>query len=249
MTAPFPTPAVTPDIRAALTPGGVLRAGINLSNGLLVSGRTDNGEPDGVSPDMARAIAAALGVPCILVPYKTPGEVADAASRNEWDIGLIGAEPQRAATIAFTPAYAEIEACFAVRNNSPAHSMADLDRAGTRLATTARAAFTLWLERNIHHATLIPAESLDAARQIFVEGGADALASLKSKLVDEPLPDARVILPGFMTVQQAIGCARTHDPAVVAWLTACVHAACTSGFVAERIRLRGVRGLDAARPA
>lgn len=50
-------------VRAQLAPTGVLRAGINLSNFLLVTGRSDSDDPDQVAPDMAREIAAALGVP------------------------------------------------------------------------------------------------------------------------------------------------------------------------------------------
>jgi polar amino acid transport system substrate-binding protein len=42
--------------------------------------------------------------------FKSPGELADEIDKDVWDIGLIGAEPQRAETIAFTSAYAEIEA-------------------------------------------------------------------------------------------------------------------------------------------
>ena len=42
-------------VKAQLAPTGVLRAGINLSNFLLVTGRMPNGDPDGVSPDIARA--------------------------------------------------------------------------------------------------------------------------------------------------------------------------------------------------
>ena len=38
-------------VRAELAPTGVLRAGINLSNFLLVTGRTEKGEPVGVAPD------------------------------------------------------------------------------------------------------------------------------------------------------------------------------------------------------
>ncbi len=65
-----------------------------MGNILLVTGRTPNGEPDGVAPDMARAIAERLGVPVRLVPFNTPGELGDAVDLDEWDIGLIGAEPQ-----------------------------------------------------------------------------------------------------------------------------------------------------------
>jgi len=42
---------------AELAPHGVLRAAINMSNFLLVTGRSPSGDPDGVSPDMAKAIA------------------------------------------------------------------------------------------------------------------------------------------------------------------------------------------------
>src|SRR5216683_8065593 len=100
--------------KTELCPTGVLRAGINLSNFLLVTGRSASGDPAGVAPDMAAAIAKALGVPVKYVPFKTPGELGDQAGKNVWDIGLIGAEPQRAEKIAFSAAYVEIEATYMV---------------------------------------------------------------------------------------------------------------------------------------
>ena len=62
-----------------LAPTGVLRAGINMSNFLLVSSKDAAGGPVGVAPDMAREIATRLGVPVKYVTYKAPGELADAA--------------------------------------------------------------------------------------------------------------------------------------------------------------------------
>src|SRR6185312_16275956 len=105
-------PHMSEAVKVELAPTGVLRAGINLSNFLLVTGKSAAGDPEGVAPDMAREIAARLGVPVKYVPYKTPGELADMAGKDAWDIGLIGAEPQRAETIAFTAAYVEIEATY-----------------------------------------------------------------------------------------------------------------------------------------
>ena len=110
---------MSPDVKSELAPTGVLRAGINLSNFLLVTGKSAAGDPEGVAPDMAREIAARLGVPVKYVPYKTPGELADMAGTGAWDIGLIGAEPQRAEKIAFTAAYVEIEATYLVPAGSP----------------------------------------------------------------------------------------------------------------------------------
>lgn len=62
-----------------LAPTGVLRAALNMGNFLLVTGRSATGGPEGVAPDMAREIAARLGVPIRYVPFARPGELADAA--------------------------------------------------------------------------------------------------------------------------------------------------------------------------
>jgi ABC-type amino acid transport substrate-binding protein len=90
------------DIVAELAATGVLRAGINMGNGLLVTGMSAAGDPQGVAPDMAAEIARRLGVPVAYVKFERPSQLADAAGTNAWDIGLIGAEPARAEKIAFT---------------------------------------------------------------------------------------------------------------------------------------------------
>ena len=91
-------------ITANLAPHGKLRAAINMSNFLLVSGRTSSGQPDGLSPDVAYELARRLGVPCELVPFEGPGLVADAAGKDIWDIGNIAEETERAESIGFQSA-------------------------------------------------------------------------------------------------------------------------------------------------
>lgn len=59
-------------IRAELAPTGTLRAAINTGNFLLVTGRTPEGDPTGVSPDVAAEIARRLGVALNLVTYPDP---------------------------------------------------------------------------------------------------------------------------------------------------------------------------------
>ena len=49
-------------ITTSLAPHGVMRAAINMSNFLLVSGQTESGQPDGLSPDVANELARRLGV-------------------------------------------------------------------------------------------------------------------------------------------------------------------------------------------
>ncbi len=176
---------MTATILAQLAPTGVLRAGINMSNFLLVNSRADDGSPRGVSPSMAAAVAARLGVPVRYVPFPKPGELADAVGTGAWDIGLIGAEPQRAEKIAFTAAYAEIEATYLVPPGSPITSLDQVDRPGIRIAVTARSAYDLWLARNIHHATLVRADSLDGAWTLFREQGLEACAGLLPRLLTD----------------------------------------------------------------
>jgi polar amino acid transport system substrate-binding protein len=238
---------MTSDILAQLAPHGVLRAAINLGNFLLVTGRDEHGSPVGVAPDMARLVADRLGVPVRYVPYPRPGALADAVQSESWDIGLIGAEPQRAETIAFTAAYAEIEATFLVPPDSKITKVADVDRAGARIASTARAAYDLWLERNIRQAELRHAESIDGAFALFVGDNLDALAGLRPRLLADAaaLPGARILDGGFMSVQQAIGTARANA-AGAAFLRDVVEDAKATGHVAALIARHGVQGLSVA---
>jgi polar amino acid transport system substrate-binding protein len=243
------TVPMTPEIKAQLAPHGMLRAAINMSNFLLVTGRSANGDPEGVSPSMARAIADAVGVPVKYLPFPKPGELADDAGKDVWDIGLIGAEPARAEKIAFTAAYAEIEATYLVPAGSPLKSIGDVDKPGVRIAVTARSAYDLWLERNIKHATLIRSNSLDSAMDQFVAEKYEALAGLRPRLLTDvkKLPGA-VILPGqFTAVQQAVGTAKANA-AGAAWLRSFVEEAKASGLVAKFIEQHKVNGLSVAPP-
>ena len=234
-------------VKTELAPGGVLRAGLNLSNFLLVSGKTAAGGPAGVAPDMAAEIARRLGVAVEYVPYKTPGELADAAETGAWDIGLIGAEPQRAEKIAFSPAYVEIEATYLVPAGSPIQSLADVDEAGVRISVTGRSAYGLWLDRHIQHATLVKTGTLDSAYDRFVSDKLEVLAGLRPRLLSdvEKLTGARILDGKFTAVQQAIGTGR-KNAAAAAFLRDFVEEAKASGFVQGLIDKHKVRGLSVA---
>lgn len=239
----MPAPAPSTEVIAELAPTGVLRAGINMSNFLLVTGKSPSGDPDGVSPDMARDIARRLGVEVKYVPFRTPGELADAAGTDAWDIGLIGAEPKRAEKIAFTAAYCEIEATYLVPAGSSIRSIEEVDRPGVTISVSARSAYDLWLERNIRNAELRRVPGIDASYDQFVNDELDALAGLKPRLLSdvERLPGARILEGKFTAVQQAVG-TRKENSAAAAWLAQLVEEAKSSGFVAGLIERHGVEG-------
>jgi polar amino acid transport system substrate-binding protein len=237
-------------VRAQLAPTGVLRAGINLSNFLLVTGRSENSEPTGVAPDMAREIATALGVPVKYVTFKSPGELGDQVGKDVWDIGLIGAEPQRAEKIQFTAAYVEIEATYMVPEGSPIKSIADVDRKGVRIAVSARSAYDLWLVNNIRNATLVQVSGLDAAYEKFMSDKLEVLAGLRPGLLKdvEKAPGLKILDGKFTAVQQAVGTAKANVEAA-AFLADFVEKAKKSGIVQGFIDRHKVKGLSVAPPA
>lgn len=234
-------------IQSELAPTGVLRAGINMGNFLLVTGKTAAGDPQGVAPDMAAEIAKRLGVPVSYVKYERPSQLADAAGTGAWDIGLIGAEPQRAEKITFTPAYCEIEATYLVPAGSPLANVADVDRPGVRITTRRGAAYCLWLERNIKQATLILSDSADGPFNQFNAEKLEAYASLKPQLLSDAakLPGSKILPGNFMTVQQAVGTAKANS-AGAAFLRDFVAEAKSSGLVARLIEKHQVKGLSVA---
>lgn len=236
-------------IRNELAPTGILRVGINLGNFLLVTGRTPEGEPDGVSPDLGRAIAERLDLPVKYVLFDTPGEVADAATEDAWDIANIGAEPERAKSIAFTTAYVEIESTYLVPAGSAIQSVDEVDAQGNRIAVYGRAAYGLWLSDNIKHAELVKTEGMDASFDLFVEQGLDALAGLRPRLVKdvEKLPGARVLDGQFSAVQQAVG-TRPNCKNAAKFLQEFVDKAKSSGLVASLIEKHGVTGMLSVAP-
>ncbi len=82
--AQAPSPPAAPNFqasaaaRAELAPTGTLRAAINYGNTVLVQRGPTADEPRGVSPALARALAARLGVPLTLVPFDAAGRVTEA---------------------------------------------------------------------------------------------------------------------------------------------------------------------------
>lgn len=242
---------MTDDIVAQLAPTGTLRAGINMANVLLVTERPENGDPGGVGPDFARAIADRLGVPVSYVQFPTPGEVADAVDDGVWDIGLIGAEPSRAEKIEFTAAYVEIEATYMVWDGSAFKSVEDVDAPGVRIAVSGRSAYDLYLTRTLQHAELVRAKGLPGAQALFVNEKLDALAGLRPAMNDAlpDIPGAKILDGKFTAVQQAVGCKKS-SAAAAKFLSDFVEESKANGLVASLIEKHGVVGrLSVAGPA
>lgn len=234
-------------VRSELAPTGTLRVGINLSNFLLTRTDPNTGQYGGVAVDLGQELGRRLGVPVEIMAYESPGKLADAAKAGVWDVGFLGAEPQRANEIDFTAAYVEIEATYLVPPGSPLKSIADVDREGVRIAISGKSAYDLYLTRNLKHAQLVREQGADNVFKRFVDDKLEALAGLKPRLVtdQENLPGSRILDGRFTAVQQAIGTPKGR-PAGARYLREFAEDIKASGLVAQTIEKNSVRGLTVA---
>ena len=243
-------PNVSPAAVSALAPSGKLRVGINFGNFLLTAKDPVTGEPRGIALDLAHELGRRLQVPVEIVGYDSPGKLADAAGAGVWDVGFLGAEPQRANQIDFTAAYVEIEATYLVPPGSPLENVADVDRDGVRIAVPAKAAYELFLSRSLRHAKLVLEQGADGAFKRFVADRLEALAGLRPRLVTDAdnLPGSRILEGRFTAVQQAIGTPKGRE-AGAQYLREYVEDIKAIGLVARTIEKNGVRGVSVAPPA
>lgn len=234
-------------MKTELAPNGILRVGVNLGNFLLVSKDPATGALHGVVPDLAEELGRRLDARVEHVTSPGAGGVADGAKAGHWDVGFIGAEPQRAAEIAFTPAYLEIPATYLVPAGSAIGSLAEVDRPGVRIAVSARSAYDLFLSRSLKHAQLVRAEGIPASYDLFVAEKLDVLAGLLPRLSSDVarLPGARILEGKFTAVQQAIGTPKARV-AGAKYLSEFVADIKKSGLVARLIEKHKVKGVSVA---
>jgi polar amino acid transport system substrate-binding protein len=234
-------------MKTELAPNGILRVGVNLGNFLLVSEDPATGKLSGIVPDLAEELGRRLEARVEHVTSPGAGGVADGAKAGRWDVGFIGAEPQRAEEIAFSPAYLEIPATYLVPAGSTIRSLDDVDRPGVQIAISARSAYDLYLSRNLKRAELVRAQGIPASYDLFVAEKLDALAGLLPRLVSDVarLPGARVLEGKFTAVQQAIGTPKARS-AGAKYLGEFVADIKRSGLVARLIDKHRVKGVSVA---
>ena len=226
-----------------LAPKGYLRAAINLSNFLLVTGTDDQGNPEGVSPDLAKALANELNIEYKLIPFKRPGELADAVIDDVWDIGNIANESERAKSITFSHPYTLIESTFLVRESSKINSLKDVDKKDVKIAVAERSAYDLWLTENIKNAELIRAKSIDLSFKIFEDNSYEVLAGLKPRLIDD-LKNTKncKILPGAFTfIKQCIG-SKPGNPEAEKFINNFIEKNTKNGFIESLLLKHNVLG-------
>ena len=246
-----PVSATLPEqkLASAFAPQGVIRAVINLGNPVLAQRSEGQAMPTGVSVDMVTELGRWLGLVVEPIVVTSAGAAVETMRRGEADIGFFAIDPARSAGISFSTPYVNIEGAYAVRENSPIHSMAEVDRAGVRIAVGQNSAYDLFLKREVKAAQLVHAPTSQAVVAMFLAQNLDVAANVRQQLeADMKLnPGTMRMLPGsFMTINQAIGFAAGRDPEALVYLTRFVEEMKASGFVAEALKRHGIEGAAVA---
>jgi polar amino acid transport system substrate-binding protein len=242
---------MTPQLRTAFAPSGTLRASINLGNPILAKQNANAAEVCGVSVDLARALAAELGVPAQLVVFNTAAQSVAAVKAGQADIGFFAVDPLRSDGVRFSAPYVHIEGAYLVRQGSALQSNDEVDRPGTTVMVGQGSAYDLFLTREMKAATLLRAASSPAVVETFLAQNADVAAGVKQQLQADAarLPGLRVLPGRFMVIEQAMGMQAHKGDAAQQALHAFVERAKASGLVAEALQRHGIQGALVAPPA
>jgi polar amino acid transport system substrate-binding protein len=230
---------INPSILADLAPTGVLRAAINYGNPVLAQ-RDINGNPAGVSAQLARALAAELNVAIEFVTFDAAGKVFAAMPDSIWDLAFLAIEPVRSAEIEFSHPYVIIEGTYLVRDESPYHAVAELDHKEARIAVGKGAAYDLYLSRTLTDAELIRAPTSVAAVEWFVDQRLDAAAGVRQPLESFAARNKhyRVLSDSFTEIRQAMAVPKGRM-AGARYVRSFLDQKIRSGFVADALRASG----------
>ena len=222
---------------ADLAPTGKLRAAINVGNAVLAARpATPGGEPTGISVDLARELARRLGVPLQLVVFDAAGKVVDAGKTGSWDIAFVALDPKRAAEIAQSPPYVQIEGSYLVKNDSPLKSNDEVDRKGHRVVVGLNSAYDLYLTRELKQAQIVRTPTSAQVVDTMLKDNYEVSAGVKQALENDArrLPGVRLLPGRFMVINQAMASQKGKE-AGARYLREFVEEMKASGFVARAI--------------
>ncbi|MDF3143049.1 MULTISPECIES: transporter substrate-binding domain-containing protein [unclassified Streptomyces] len=225
-----------PSLAADLAPTGTLRASINLGNPVLAQGTPD--APSGITVDLAREIAARLGVPVEFLCFDAARKSFEAMADGRADLCFLAIEPAREAQVAFTAPYVLIEGVYVVPRESELKTPEDVDAPEVRIGVKAGSAYDLYLTRTLRHATLVRG---DEGVDIFAAQRLEAGAGIRQPMTAyaDAHPELRLIQEGFMQIRQAVGTTTTRRPESVRFLRELVEELKADGFVAASLRRAG----------
>ena len=227
---------------SALAPIGKLRVAVYAGSPTSLV-RDPGGQTRGVALDLGRAMADRLGVAFEMAEFRNNAEALDAVKEGRADFAFTNATPARMKDMDFSPAILGVEQGYIVPAGSTLRSTTDVDRTGVRVGVSRGSTSERELTALLKAATIVPAPTLAAGRQMLADGKLDAYGTNKAILHEMAanLPGSRVLDGRYGLEAFAIGVPKGRD-AGLPWLRRFAEQAARDGTVDKAVERAGLRG-------
>jgi polar amino acid transport system substrate-binding protein len=228
-----------------LAPTGKLRVGIAVAPtpGAGNVASDGSGGYRGVAVDLGVGLAQKLSVPVEFVPYPNSGALTDAVAGGAWDVAFLPVDATRKKMVDFGSAHIVLQSTYLVGSGSPIATLADVDKAGVRVAgventATARAAAASLKQNTV--GTLV--KTADELFDLLKSGKADTIALSRESLtqLSRKLPGSRVLPGAYLNSYVAVAVPK-GKPAGLAYASAFVDAAIAAGSVRRSLDKIGMQ--------
>ena len=241
--APITNAQQAPDPRVA----DLIRAG-KLRVGLFPPQYTKDpvtGELSSVWVEIARALAARIGIQVVLLEYPTPPHVVECLKAHACDVVFLPLDSRAAEVGGFSSPFIEFDFTYLVPAGSLIQSIADADRPGIRIAVVRNHASTAALNSVLKQAKLVYAETPDRTFDLLRTGDADVMASARSTLLEysTKLPGSRVLKDRYGATLNRVVVPKDRAGRL-AYINEFVEEAKASGLVQQAIDRAGPRGVQ-----
>lgn len=225
-----------------LVPTGKLRVGVVFAPAAspFFVVKEANGEPRGVTVDLARELGRKLDVPVEFMVVPNSGLVTDATESGAIDVAFMPVDEERKKRVDFGPAYFTIESTYLATGASGIKTVAEVDRQNVRVVGIANTTTIRAAGRSLKNTSISAVASVDEAMAMLQSGKADAFALSRDSLPPfvAQLPGSRIVEGGFQQTGIAIAVPKNR-PNALAYVTAFMESVKTSGVVRRALDRAG----------
>lgn len=210
--------------------------------GVLFVARSQEGDPDGVTVDLAKDLARALGRALVFTVFPNTGAATDALHAGSIDVSFMPVDARRRQLVDFGPGYYELESTYLVNGASGITDVAQVNRAGLRVVAIAGTTTFRASARTLTATQPTTVPSVAQAVELMRTGQADALALSRDSL--QPLlasvPGSRIVTGRFQQTLVAIAVPQGQVEQLAA-VTRWLDQAKASGLVRRVFDAHGLR--------
>jgi polar amino acid transport system substrate-binding protein len=205
------------------------------------------GELQGVGIEIARALAARLGVELLFVEQSGPAETVECLKSDACDVAYLGITTTRTAELDFSPPYLRGDFTYLVPPGSLVRQIADADKAGVRIAVVRNHSMDFALRGKLRHATFVYADTPDAAFELLRAGHVSVLAGIRPGLLtySTQLPGSQVLQDCYGSIVLAMAVSKGRA-GWLGYISEFIAESKASGWVHQTLGHAGMRGIQLA---